>query len=138
MKKKHFIEDISDIKYCEENGLIIFSDKRGCSWEFLNNVWCQCIGKFVCFYNSALNIKEDQLYYYEEQEQQEASEDDLGRLCYCWNEEDDREELGILKGYDTSDDDKYHIAGLGYYKHCRKLSPAEVAEITGYKVEKAE
>lgn len=65
-------------------------------------------------------------------------EKDVGCLCYCWDEEDDKEELGILEDYDKSDDDKYHITGLGLFQHCRRLTPSEVAEMTGYKVEEKE
>lgn len=82
--------------------------------------------------------EEWQEYQALKRERREATEDDLGCLCYFWDEEDDKEELGILNGYDPSDDDKYHITGLGWFQHCRRLSPSEVAEITGYKVEEAE
>ena len=78
-KKKHYIKTIEDIKYCEENGLTIYSDcytnyfykfENGCWNEFYNN------GKNLSFYNHGLNVCDGELYYYEEEseEQTEATE----------------------------------------------------------------
>lgn len=136
-KEKHLIETIDDIKYCEENGLIIFSDKICSSWEFLNNVWCQCVGKFVCLYNVTLNIKEDKLFYYEEQEQQEAQQSDIGKLCWFFYEEDKGEKIiSILRKIEPYD---YGIGVFmtstkSYYPHCRPLTKEEIKEF----MEKAE
>lgn len=132
MKKKHEIKTIDDIKYCEENGLIVFSDKICSSWEFLNNVWCQCVGKFVCLYNVTLNIKEYKLFYYEEQEQQEATEDDENTLCVFWRGDSDKY-YGVLDYIQSGGD--FKMLGGCSFPHCRRLSPSEVAELTGYKVE---
>lgn len=63
----------------------------------------------------------------------EADENDIGKLCWFWD--DENRVVGILShiGKDSfpyKDGERF----FGW-KHCRRLTPAEVAEITGYKVE---
>lgn len=60
----------------------------------------------------------------------EATEEDIGKLCWFWDKECDKR-MGIL---DHIEDRLYYV-GDWFYDHCRRLTPAEVAEITGYKVE---
>jgi hypothetical protein len=87
MKKKHKIETIDDIKYCEEHGVTIYSAHSAYYFEFEDDKWNSYDedGK-LCYYDCGLDF-EDDLYYYEEQEQQEATEND------------DIKEHPIFKGY---------------------------------------
>lgn len=137
MKKiKHEVKTIDDIKYCEEKEEVIYSEKRGCCWKFKEDVWCQCIGNKVYFYNVSLNIAEDDLYYYEEeQEQQEATADDVGKLCLFWDIENDKkdETIGVLRLVAGSTI-PYSRKGGGLFIHCRPLTKEEIKEF----MEKAE
>lgn len=141
MKKKHYIKDISDIKYCEKHGLKIYPRMKGFYFEFHNGVWGMYDeNDLLVSYQTTLFVS-DNLYYYEEksEEQKEATEKDIGKLCWFWGSNDKNMELGILEGVNCDEDEIEYESGDGFcYHHCRKLSPAEVSEITGYKVEKKE
>lgn len=63
----------------------------------------------------------------------EVTKKDIGKLCCFWDFREDDKQIGVLVELDT-DACPYHD-GYTYYQHCRRLTPAEVAEITGYKVE---
>ena len=129
MKKKHYIKDISDIKHCEENGLIIYSEKRGCYWVFKNDSWCQFIDTEVYFYNTSLAIKDDELYYEEEsEEQQEATEKDIDKLCWFWDFDERLKIVGKLVDVNENIDDSYQVDGDVNMKHCRPLTKEEIKE----------
>ena len=140
MKKKRYIKTVEDIKYCEENGLTIYPTHGiDCCYEFENGHWNQCSqdGELWMY---ALGIDmEIEPYYYEEEPMQEATEDDIGKLCWFWDDSEKYKSIGILDEYDKYGEEcKYFSRCSGNYRNGRRLSPAEVAEITGYKVEKAE
>lgn len=144
-KKKHYIKTVKDIKYCEENGLTIFSEIEDRYYEFHNGVWCSYDENYgdIKIYNCEICVDDLDLYYYEEEpeERKEATEKDVGKLCWFYTDDDDNDrDIGILTGmqYKKGDSRHYKMDNIYYYKHCRRLSPAEVAEITGYTVEEAE
>ena len=136
MKKKHYIKDISDIKYCEDNGLTIYSD----TWEpdffkFDNGVWCMYSDNELKFYNSSFDVSYDELYYYEEEpeEQQEVTEKDVGKLCWFWDEDEDDKQVSVLNEIRMGSFPYYSI-NLGVYINCRPLTKEEIKEF----MEKAE
>lgn len=68
----------------------------------------------------------------------EADENDLGALCKFWGDDPSQYMVGILGEVDERGDACPYCMESSYgdwYKHCRRLTTAEVAEITGYKVE---
>lgn len=136
-KKKHYIKTVKDIRYCEENGLTIYSEKRRCYWMFKNDSWCQFIGTEIYFYNTSLAIKDDELYYEEEsEEQQEPTEKDVGKLCWFWMYDEKDKTVHILKNVSFTDEYHYNdsdIRGCGF-NHCRPLTKEEIKEF----MEKAE
>lgn len=144
MKNKHYIKTVEDIKYCEEKGLTLFSEDDSHYFKFERGCWNEFEGRKLWLYHAAIDPTD--VYYYEEEpeEQQEVTEKDVGKLCWFFNKAKDgvdirRPFVAILWRIDN--DFKYpfvdDVTGL-HWQHCRRLSPAEVAEITGYKVEKAE
>jgi hypothetical protein len=59
-------------------------------------------------------------------------------LCVFWDEGIGGKDYGILEDYGEDAQTKklsYYCKGDRWYDYCRRLTPAEVAEITGYKVE---
>ena len=63
----------------------------------------------------------------------EADENDIGKLCWFWDTSVENKKFSILTKIDCAPC-PYHTYN-SCYDHCRRLTPAEVAEITGYKVE---
>lgn len=77
----------------------------------------------------------------------EADENDVGCLCEFWCDDIySGHIIGILKRIDSKEFmEKNNLEVDGFYvetyhnthwQHCRRLTPDEVSEITGYKVEK--
>lgn len=132
MKKKHYIKTVDDIKYCEENNIILTdSNNKKAFCIFDNNTWIWSDSK-TSLYNVQL-LLDGSLYYYEEP--QEATEKDVGKLCWFWDG-------------DFSDKDKVvcvlrEVSDYGYpfrdktecgWNHCRPLTKEEIKEF----MEKAE
>lgn len=139
MKNKHYIKTVEDIKYCEENGLTIYSTHTAYNFEFEEGKWnAYDEDDKLRYYDYGLDFIED-LYYYEEESEepmQEATVNDIHKLCWFWGSNNKNMELGILESVNCDNDEIEYESSDGFcYKHCRELSPAEVSEITGYKVE---
>ena len=75
-------------------------------------------------------------YIVVEEPVKEADKNDIGKLCRFWNDNPQDYVVSILCEVYERGDYPYGIDCCDcYYKYCRRLTPAEVAEITGYKVE---
>lgn len=63
---------------------------------------------------------------------QEATEDDIGKICYFWeNDETDPPEYGILQYIYTDETEKSYQLGCngGHWEHCRRLTKQEIEEL---------
>lgn len=75
-------------------------------------------------------------YILVEEPVKEADENDIAKLCKFWSDDPSQYIVGILYKFDGGLGVRpYYMAGSHWYKHCRLLTPAEVAEFTGYKLE---
>ena len=118
--------------------MTIYSD----TWEpdffkFDNGVWCMYSDNELKSYNSSFDVSYDELYYYEEESEkpmQEATEADVGKLCWFFDGDTDKKVVGVLSAISTFGYHKICKYQNLSWKHCRRLSPAEVAEIIGYGV----
>lgn len=64
---------------------------------------------------------------------QEATEDDIGKLCYFWGNDENDYAYGILGYLGTENGEKYYNIdnideGL-YFEHCRRLTKQEIEEL---------
>ena len=103
-------------------------------YQFVNGVLCR-IYKDCKEINVEIGLGTGFLgkYILEEEPFKEADEKDIGKLCCFWDFDEDDKQIGVLVELDT--DSCPYNDGYTYYQHCRPLTPTEVAEITGYKVE---
>lgn len=134
MKKKHYIRTIEDIKYCEENGKMLFDKDNKYSFKFDNGRWTEYdVEGNLSSYNTTLFVS-DGLHYYEEapEEQMEATKKDIGKLCIFWNDYF-HEVVGILIGIFNKRTYSFK-SNSDYYLHCRPLTKAEIQKF----MEKAE
>ena len=61
---------------------------------------------------------------------QEASEADIGKLCYFWDDDEEFKGYAILTLKDVVGGKPYYIAdGNTTYDHCRRLTKQEIEEI---------
>ena len=61
---------------------------------------------------------------------QEATEVDIGKLCYFWDDDEEFKGYAILTLKDVAGGKPYYIAdGNTTYDHCRRLTKEEIEEI---------
>lgn len=133
-KKKHYITTIADIKYCEEYEKTLYSELRGIFWKFENGVWCEFVDGVCLSYNVTLSVKDGLLYYEEElEEQTKATENDIGKLCWFWDEDEDDKQVSVLNEIRLGSF-TYYSRNLGVCINCRPLTKEEIQEF----MEKAE
>lgn len=62
---------------------------------------------------------------------QEATEADIGKLCYFWNDgtEDYSKQIGLLTEIKEDTVFRYILADSVWYTHCRRLTKQEIEEL---------
>lgn len=61
---------------------------------------------------------------------QEATEADIGKLCYFWDDDEEFKSYAILTLKDVAGGKPYYIAdGNTTYDHCRRLTKQEIEEL---------
>lgn len=61
---------------------------------------------------------------------QEATEADIGKLCYFWDDDEEFKGYAILTLKDVAGGKPYYIAdGNTAYEHCRRLAKQEIEEL---------
>ena len=61
---------------------------------------------------------------------QEATEADIGKLCYFWDDDEEFKGYAILTLKDVAGGKPYYIAdGNTTYEHCRRLTKQEIEEL---------
>jgi hypothetical protein len=133
--KKKYLKTIEDIEALRNTNTKIYSalDKSNPEtfYRFVNGVLCFFWDENNYSYNAFLQSNENaRPYILVEEPVKEADKNDIGKLCWFWDDECEKR-IGIL---DHINDGLYYVRNW-FYGHCRSLTPAEVAEITGYKVE---
>lgn len=110
-------------------------------YRFIDGCLCWFNGKGDFDLNATIHVGKDfqKKYILVEEPVKEATEEDEGKLCWFWDDEEKEKNVGILLRIDTKSDTEFRYIRESQlttvWKHCRRLTPAEVAEITGYKVE---
>ena len=76
--------------------------------------------------------------YFEEDEcMQEATEDDIDKLCKFWDNNENNFRISILRSIKIESKTDYPFSDDfdDEWLHCRRLTPSEISELTGYFVE---
>ena len=118
------LKDTDTKIYCEDTA----------AWycQFIGGILCHIFTDKTVIINATMDLAKN-YYILVEESVEEANENDIGKLCYFWDFHKDDKQVGVLVKLDQ-DACPYHN-GYTYCSHCRRLTPTEVAEITGYKVE---
>lgn len=102
-------------------------------YKFVNGVLCCFSNDTLVSYNTMLVCK--RIKYYIEVED-ETSKDDIGKLGFFWDDDDDKPLIDILWRYTEDDEYRFEGESCSVYEHFRPLTPEEVEKYTGYKVDK--
>ena len=130
-KKKHYIKTIDDIKYCEEHKRLVLAGVYSDSYKFEDGVWNRYDSDGnLDYYNIGISTT-DGLYYYEEEseEQTEATEKNIGKLCWFWDNNEEIKTVSTLLEFNKFSLRMPYRATSGLnYMSCRPLTKAEIQE----------
>lgn len=137
--KKHYLKTAESVLALNGTDTKIYEESSAGYYKFVKGVLCHFNAyNGVTYFNCALDMEED-VYFLEEEPKLKATEEDIGTLCKFWGRDYKDAELGILEEVSYDGDEVKYMSKEGYwYYHCHKLTPLEVAELTGYKVEESE
>lgn len=133
MKKKYLktIEDIESLRNTDTK--IRYEDWDISYFRFVNSVLCEyrLEDDKLLRYNVALRC--DGRQYIEVED--EPSEDDIGKLGWFWDDDDDEDVkcVDVLNDISTGNG-RFEGQTDGWYDHFRPLTPEEIEKYTGYKV----
>ena len=131
--KKKYLTTIEEILALKDTDTKIYCESSP-DWycQFIDGVLCRIFTNNTAIVNASVDLA-NKYYIFAEEPTEEVTKKDIGCLCAFWDFHEDDKQVGVLVALDT-DACPYHD-GYTYYQHCRHLTPTEVAEITGYKVE---
>jgi hypothetical protein len=130
--KKKYLKSVEDVIALKDTDTKIYAEDESGYYQFVSGILCAFDNEGLWAVGQML-YEEEKPYILEEEPMQEATEEDVGKLCEFW-EGDTIKHIGVLEEILDSDTRPYAMLNDYVYQHCRRLSPAEVAEITGYGV----
>ena len=133
--KKKYLTTPEEVLALKDTATKIYYGDDGCYIKFINGVLCFFSDNGVMINASAGMTGAEKFYILIEEPVEEADENDIGRLCKFWNDDVKDYVVGTLCKVHKRVAYPYCIGCCDcWYKYCCRLTPAEVAEITGYKV----
>jgi hypothetical protein len=139
MMIKKYLKTPEDILALKDTDTKIYVEGSYNYYRFIGGCLCWFSEDGSFDFNTTMSIGEDLFKKYIEVEEpvKEADENDIGKLCWFWDEENRPKQIEILKRFEPILTQMRYTSKSGSaWKYCRRLTPAEVAKITGYKVEK--
>lgn len=136
--RKKYLKNIEDVEALRNTDTKIYKDGSTGYNKFVNGVLCFFnTDSAYIFYNVTMDFNQKGSNLYIEVED-EPSEEDIGKLGWFWDDDDDiGTGLCLMDRLDEIDEGRFYAVDVGgYYKHFRPLTPEEVEEYTGYKVVK--
>ena len=137
METRKYLKRPEDVLALKDTDTKIYEESSAGYYKFVKGVLCRFNAyNGVTYFNCPLDMEED-IYILEEGAEQEATTDDIDKLCKFWDNDENDFRLSILRSIkiesktDYPFEDDLDVEWI----HCRRLSPSEVAELTGYKVE---
>lgn len=132
--KKKYLKTIEDVVALKDTDTKIYVENENGYYRFVNGVWC-AFDDDGAWSICPITCEEENLYIYEEEPMQEATEEDVGKMCLFYDTEADEPRYSILEKVFKEDSDfPFMDSCCDTWEHCRRLTPSEVAEITGYGV----
>lgn len=135
MTKKKYLETVEEVLALKDTDTKIYKDNTtGGYYQFIGGVLCRFYSNSTPVFNAGIDVNGD-YYILVEEPVKEVTEEDIGKLCWFWDSSDDRKFPGLLTDINYDDAYSFCCRAAGYYSQCCRMSPSEVAEITGYRVE---
>lgn len=131
MTIKKYLTTPEEILALKDTDTKIYKDNCCGYFKFVGGVFCYFSKTSDVFFNVELGFNQVESQLYIEVEELEVTKEDIGKLCWFWDFDEKKKQIGVLVELD--EDSCPYRNGYGWYHHCRRLTNAEVAEITGYK-----
>lgn len=133
---KKYLTTIEDLLALKDTDTKIYADGITGYYQFNHGILCYYYddGSVAVFSEFGLGKGFVERYILIEEPVKEADESDIGKLCKFWDEDSKCYVISTLECL-RSGKFTYKSSHCCSWQHCRHLTPAEVAEITGYKVE---
>lgn len=137
MTTKKYLTTPEEILALKDTDTKIYAEGSKGYYQFVNGILCYFYSDGSILMFSEIGIGKGYLkrYILVEEPVKEADKNDIGKLCWFFDDDGEDEDYKTLSTLKSIDNNKYVTIKGYYYRHCRRLSPSEVAEITGYKVE---
>lgn len=134
MTMKKYLTTPEEVLALKDTDTKIYSEGSEGYYQFVQGTLCYFYsdGDLIVFSDIGIGKGKLAKYILVEEPVKEATKKDIGKLCKFLGTFDPPS-IGILAGF--TDDKRPIKVGGNIYKKCFRLTPAEVAEITGYKVE---
>lgn len=138
--KKKYLKTPEEILALKDTDTKIYIDGLSTYYQYIGGVLCRFHEKHPPVFNCGVELNGlDPLYILVEEPVNEATDEDIGKLCKFWSEDSRNYMVGILceVDFEEGDDCPYCMECFSdcWFEHCHPLTPAEVAKLTGYKVE---
>lgn len=138
MTIKKYLTTPEEVLALKDTNTKIYSEEYDGYYQFVKGTLCYFYsdGDMIVFSELGIGKGTFTKYILVEEPVKDADENDIGKLCKFWNDDPEDYVVGALYYIEKIVAYPYCIDCCDcWYKHCRRLSPSEVTEITGYKVE---
>lgn len=137
MTIKKYLTTPEEILALKDTDTKIYVEHDEGYYKFARGVLCYFHSDGRDFLYQSSLWKSQNPYILVEEPVKEADENDIGKLCKFYDDKNSFHAVGLLEQLNPRKGSllKYRMKNGFDFGHCRRLTPAEVAEITGYKVE---
>ena len=135
--KKRYLKTAESVLALKDTDTKIYEERSKWYYKFVKGVLCRFNAyNGVTYFNCKLDMEED-IYILEEEPMQEATEDDIDKLCKFWDNDENNFRISILRSIKIESKTDYPFSDDfdDEWLHCRRLTPSEISELTGYFVE---
>ena len=131
---KKYLTTPEEILALKDTDTKIYVEHQGGYYKFVGGVLCYFHSDGKDFhYQTGLWMSQNP-YILVEEPVKEVTEKNIGKLGWFYNDDETNRFIDIVSSCDSTCGYAASVFG-GWFKHFCPLTPAEVAEITGYKVE---
>lgn len=138
--KKKYLNTIEDVLALKDTDTQIYCEGDEGYYQFIQGTlfYIDDDGSIIVSSEMGVGKGFSGKYILEEEPEKVEPEKAVGRLCVFWDDSFPGKMYGILEDFGEDVQTKrlsYYCKDTRWYDNCRRLTPAEVAEITGYDVE---
>lgn len=134
MEVRKYLKTAEDVLALKDTDAKIYEKGyEGGYFKFVKGTLCRFNAyNGIVYFNPSIDMEEE-IYTVEEEPIQKATAEDIGKLCWFWHNncvygEKEAGILGCIEGKD------YRTITGFIYSNCKRMTPSEVAEVTGYEV----